>query len=168
MAKRPGRVLRRGRAGGRRAVAIVSAKRAIQSSRLRIWDRFCEEAITSSPWELSRDCNRLWARSRRLCGREGLRARSKRNSTRVLVLFTCCPPGPGLRTKAKSSSASGMRTPPGRSTASGRWREDMIGSILMTPDSYQRKRQEYARQVYGCYRRLWFHRPCPHGWLCPR
>jgi hypothetical protein len=30
-----------------------------------------------------------------------------------------------------------MRTPPGSSTASGRWREDIGGSILTSPDPYQ-------------------------------
>ena len=38
-APRPGRVLRRGGAGGLMAAAIVTAKRAMQSTRLRICDR---------------------------------------------------------------------------------------------------------------------------------
>jgi len=79
-----------------------------QSVRLRVCERNREERRISSPSRLSRVESSVETRFRMYGVREGLVLTEKRSSALVLTLLTFWPPGPGLRSKEKCNSESGI------------------------------------------------------------
>ncbi len=108
MEVRVGREGRRLGGGGRRALASKAANFSIQSVRLRVCDRNRDERKMSSPSRLSRVESSVEMRFRMDGVREGLVLTQKRSSALVLTLLTFWPPGPGLRSKEKCNSESGI------------------------------------------------------------
>ena len=107
---RVGRVALRRAGGGVSASRRMPASLSRAAARLRDWDRCSEAAITIRP-PTSRP-SRLCSRRAR-CGslKADEDAGSNRSSTRLSVVLTDCPPGPGEREKRSSNSPAGIVRP---------------------------------------------------------
>ena len=130
---RVGFVGRRGGGGGASAVRSCSASRSRAAARLRCWER-CSVATTRSTGPGRRRSRR--ARCSSSSAAEA--ATSYSSSTRLSVVLTDCPPGPGERLNRSTSSASGISSPSGSPgpggtrTVSPAWRHSMAGHVSIT------------------------------------